>query len=134
MIYIKNIFQIKMIKIINQFFLCLLIVFGMIHPQQGYAQVIFDDLKIGIDKNESEKVIFNGLQEIGVYYENNQFEQGLEMIYEIFSDYFDQASTASKESILNFAIKLSFALDLRDSTLNFMDVYYKINPSFSGSI
>ena len=84
MIYIKNIFQIKMIKIINQFFLCLLIVFGMIYPQQGYAQVIFDDLKIGIDKNESEKVIFNGLQEIGAYYENNQFEQGLEMIYEIF--------------------------------------------------
>ena len=32
--------------------------------QQGYAQVIFDDLKIGIDKNESEKVIFNGLQEL----------------------------------------------------------------------
>ena len=57
--------------------------------------------------------------------------RGLEMINEIFSDYFDQASTASKESILNFAIKLSFALDLRDSTLNFMDVYYKINPSFS---
>ena len=26
----------------------------MIYPQQGYAQVIFDDLKIGIDKNESE--------------------------------------------------------------------------------
>ena len=49
----------------------------MIHPQQGYAQVIFDDLKIGIDKNESEKVIFNGLQEIGAYYENNQFEQGV---------------------------------------------------------
>ena len=46
-----------------------------------------------------------------------------------FFGYFDQASTASKESILNFAIKLSFALDLRDSTLNFMDDY-KINPSF----
>ena len=120
-----------MIKIINQFFLCLLLVFGIIHPRQGYAQVIFDDLKIDIDKNESDKVIFNGLQEIGAYYKNNQFEQGLEVINGIFEDYFDQASAASKESILNFAIKLSFALDMRDSTLNFMDVYYKINPSFS---
>jgi outer membrane receptor for ferrienterochelin and colicin len=120
-----------MIKIVNKFFLCLLLVYGLFQQQQSYAQVIFDDLKIGIDKVESDGVVFNSLQEIGVYYKNNQFEKGLEITSNLFQGHFNQSSIQSKESILNFAIKLSFALDLRDSTRSFMELYYKINPSFS---
>lgn len=120
-----------MIKIANKFFPCLLMVFGLFQQQQSYAQVIFDDLKISIDKVESDGVVFNSLQEIGVYYKNNQFEKGLEITSNLFQDHFNQSSIQSKESILNFAIKLSFALDLRDSTSSFMEIYYKINPSFS---
>ena len=120
-----------MIKIANKFFPCLLLVFGLFQQQQSYAQVIFDDLKISIDKVESDGVVFNSLQEIGVYYKNNQFEKGLEITSNLFQDHFNQSSIQSKESILNFAIKLSFALDLRDSTSSFMEIYYKINPSFS---
>ncbi len=120
-----------MIKIVNKFFLCLLLVFGLFQQQQSSAQVIFDDLKIGIDKVESDEVVFNSLQEIGVYYKNNQFEKGLEIASNLFQGHFNQSSIQSKESILNFAIKLSFALDLRDSTISFMEIYYKINPSFS---
>ena len=93
--------------------------------------MIFDDLKIGIDKVESDEVVFNSLQEIGVYYKNNQFEKGLEIASNLFQGQFNQSAIQSKESILNFAIKLSFALDLRDSTRSFMEIYYKINPSFS---
>ena len=120
-----------MIKIVNKFFLCLLLVFGLFRQQQSSAQVIFDDLKIGIDKVESDEVVFNSMQEIGVYYKNNQFEKGLEIASNLFQGHFNQSSIQSKESILNFAIKLSFALDLRDSTISFMEIYYKINPSFS---
>ncbi|MDA8707214.1 TonB-dependent receptor plug domain-containing protein [Cyclobacteriaceae bacterium] len=120
-----------MIKIVNKFFLCLLLVFGLFQQQQSSAQVIFDDLKIGIDKVESDEVVFNSLQEIGVYYKNNQFEKGLEIASNLFQGQFNQSAIQSKESILNFAIKLSFALDLRDSTRSFMEIYYKINPSFS---
>ena len=120
-----------MIKIANKFFPYLLLVFGLFQQQQSYAQVIFDDLKISIDKVESDGVVFNSLQEIGVYYKNNQFEKGLEITSNLFQDHFNQSSIQSKESILNFAIKLSFALDLRDSTSSFMEIYYKINPSFS---
>ena len=120
-----------MIKIVNKFSLCLLLAFGLFQQQQSFAQVIFDDLKIGIDKVESDEVVFNSLQEIGVYYKNNQFEKGLEIASNLFQGQFNQSSIQSKESILNFAIKLSFALDLRDSTRSFMEIYYKINPSFS---
>ena len=120
-----------MIKIANKFFSCLLLVFGLFQQQQSYAQVIFDDLKISIDKVGSDGVVFNSLQEIGVYYKNNQFEKGLEITSNLFQDHFNQSSIQSKESILNFAIKLSFALDLRDSMSSFMEIYYKINPSFS---
>ena len=120
-----------MIKIVNKFSLCFLLVFGLFQQQQSFAQVIFDDLKIGIDKVESDEVVFNSLQEIGVYYKNNQFEKGLEIASNLFQGQFNQSSIQSKESILNFAIKLSFALDLRDSTRSFMEIYYKINPSFS---
>ena len=120
-----------MIKIVNKISLCLLLAFGLFQQQQSFAQVIFDDLKIGIDKVESDEVVFNSLQEIGVYYKNNQFEKGLEIASNLFQGQFNQSSIQSKESILNFAIKLSFALDLRDSTRSFMEIYYKINPSFS---
>ena len=120
-----------MIKIVNKISLCFLLAFGLFQQQQSFAQVIFDDLKIGIDKVESDEVVFNSLQEIGVYYKNNQFEKGLEIASNLFQGQFNQSSIQSKESILNFAIKLSFALDLRDSTRSFVEIYYKINPSFS---
>ena len=84
-----------MIKIVNKFFLCLLLVFGLFQQQQSSAQVIFDDLKIGIDKVESDEVVFNSLQEIGVYYKNNQFEKGLEIASNLFQGQFNQSAIQS---------------------------------------
>ena len=118
-------------RIVIKAFLAFLLGHLLFQQHQSYAQVNFDDLNISHNEVESDAIVFESLQEISVYYKNNQFEQGLEMTNELFQDYFSQSSIESKESILDFAIKLSFALDLRDSTLNFMDAYYKINPSFS---
>ena len=78
-----------MIKIISQSFLCLLIAHSLIHQQQGYAQVIFDDFKIEIDEKESDEAVFKALQEIRLYYKNNQFEKGLKIVNNIFEEYFN---------------------------------------------
>ena len=118
-------------RIVNKAILVFLLGYLLFQQNQSYAQVSFDDLKINGNEVESDAIVFKSLQEIAIYYKNNQFEQGLELANEMFESHFHQSSIESKESILNFAIKLSFALDLRDSTLNFMDAYYKINPSFS---
>lgn len=118
-------------RIVSKAFLAFLFCFLLFQKNRSCAQVNFDNLKISKDEVQSDAIVFNSLQEIALYYKNNQFEEGLEMVDKIFLNYFDQCSIQLKESILNFAIKLSFALDLRDSTLNFMDTYYKINSSFS---
>jgi len=86
-----------MVKIVNKISLCFLLAFGLFQQQQSFAQVIFDDLKIGIDKVESDEVVFNSLQEIGVYYKNNQFEKGLEIASNLFQGQFNKSSIQSKE-------------------------------------
>ena len=103
----------------------------LLNDQAIYAQANFEDYKISKDRIDIDSLVLDKVQEIGVYYSSNQFELGFSMTNDLYFNEYNESSLKIKEIILSYAIKLSFALDLRDSTTFYMENYYKLTPSFS---
>ena len=86
----------------------------LLNDQAIYAQANFEDYKISKDRIDIDSLVLDKVQEIGVYYSSNQFELGFSMTNDLYFNEYNESSLKIKEIILSYAIKLSFALDLRD--------------------
>ncbi|MEQ9289290.1 MAG: TonB-dependent receptor plug domain-containing protein [Cyclobacteriaceae bacterium] len=71
------------------------------------------------------------IQICNTLFHDNKFEEGLENVQYIHQNYFDTLNQKNQAQILELGIKLSFALDLRKLTMEYLGYYYEFSPSFT---
>lgn len=78
-----------------------------------------------------DSLLSERIQTAGSYFELNKFQQGFELIEELYKKYYPFAGNYMKPVLLELGIKLSFALDFREETLKYLNAYYDYSPTFS---
>ena len=82
-------------------------------------------------KSELDSAIVSDLGRFGNFYKTNKFYLGYELIEKIFNENYKSVNARHKPVILEFGIKLSFALDYRESTLKYLSAYFDYSTNFS---